>query len=131
MRYLSISLLVLVFGCGDSSTSTSPTPTAPPPVMAAPFQITGHVSQFAVAPTGSGRFANVNYEVTIVASRATTGCFIEVKWLNETGLQVGRDFVAADVAVPEGESLWTGQGFETIDISNSIRDSRVTFDLCR
>lgn len=125
--HTSLAVMALaLLGCDGSSTSPSP-PTPPQPPA---LQISGHVSRFVVVPTQSGRFADINYEVTVMSSRATSGCFVRVNWLDGTGLQIGFTFVATDVSIPAGTSTLTNQDFEEIGVATSIRDSRVEFSLC-
>lgn len=121
-KVLLTMLVIAVAGCGGSNTGPSETPT--------PLQISGFVSQFAVVPTSSGNYADINYEVTITSNRATTGCFIKVQWLDANDLQIGFTYVGADVPVPAGTSKMTNQDFEDIVTARSIKDSRVEFSLC-
>ncbi len=124
---VALSIAALAACGGSDGGSTTPTPLFDPtPVLA----ISGFVSQFEVVPTRSGNFADINYEVTITSNMRTTGCWIEVKWLNVTGLQVGFTFLGTNVTVPEGTSKRTDQDFEEIATALSIRDARVEFSLC-
>jgi len=127
-RMLVTTLILLLPACGTSPTApTSPIATPSPPT----FHITGFVSQFEVIPTSSGRFADINYEVTITSSHQAAGCFIRVNWLNENDLQIGFTYLtAATVTVPAGMSRITDQDFENIATALRIRDSRVVFSNC-
>ncbi len=124
-RFMVALSIATLAACGGDGGGTGPSP-IPPPVLA----ISGFVSQFEVVPTASGRFADINYEVTITSNIATTGCFIRVNWLNVNALQIGFTFASTNATVPAGTSKITNQDFEDIATALSIKDARVEFSLC-
>ncbi len=124
-KTILISLMVLGLSCSGDSI-TSPTPVVPQPTM------TGAVTTFNVVPAFSfpTDYRHINYVVTTQSSRATSGCFVKVQWLDAAGVQIGFTYADTDAVIPEGESTITNQDYMHKDKSSLIKDSRVEYSLC-
>lgn len=125
---VSTVLLALVLGCDDSGGPSSPTTTTTAPS----FSISGSVTsyRFDLSFAGSA-YGNVSYIVTNHASRAVSGCFVRVQWLDGSGLQVDYTYAATDASIPAGDSTFTDQHFMEAAQAQRITNSRVSYENCR
>ena len=121
------SLLVLV-ACDGGGTPTNTTTTTSAPAL----QLTGAVTSYRFDPIFQGSsVGTISYIVTNQSSRAVSGCFVEVKWLDRTGLQVSFSFAATNASIPQGASTFTNQHSLDVAQANRITNSRVEYSNCR
>ena len=127
MKHLALIAALTLAACDGGP--SSPTPTSPQTSAT----ITGAVTTINIVPAFSfpTDYRHVNYVVTTTSSKAVTGCYVEVKWLDAAGVQIGYTYASTDATIPEGVSTMTDQDYMHKDKSSLIKDSLVGYSLCR